>query len=93
MISLIVTLALTYFAFKFVLWLYGAFKDKEDAPILLINNSEEKIDPKPLNLPPDPKVKLSLKDINNSNDTNFKNLLVKKGKLRRNHISVSVSYV
>lgn len=92
MISILVTLALTYFSLKFVLWLYGFIKDKEE-PNLLINNSEEKNDTKPLNLPPDPKVNLSLKNINRTNDTNFNNLLIKKTKLRRNHISVSVNYM
>jgi len=92
MVSLVVNLILTYFALKFVLWLYGFVKDKEETK-LLINNSEEKIDPKPLNLPSDPKINLSLKNINRTNDTHFNNLLVKKTKLRKNHISVSVNYM
>jgi hypothetical protein len=93
MISLVVNLALTYFALKFVLWLYGLLKDKDDSQLLIINKSDEKIDPKPLNLPPDPKINLSLDNINNIKDTNFKNLLVKSKSKRKNHITVSVNYV
>lgn len=91
MISIFMSIALTYFSLKLILWMFNLSKDKENQQII-INFPDEKIDPKPLILSPDPKVKLSLKDINNSNDTNFKNLLVKKNKLRRNHITVSVNY-
>jgi hypothetical protein len=93
MISLVVNLALTYFAFKFVLWLYGFFKDKDSSQLLIINKSDEKIDPKPLDLPPDPKINLSLDNINKIKDTNFKNLLVKHKPKRKNHLVVSVNYV
>lgn len=92
MISIFVSIALTYFSLRLILWMFNLSKDKED-PQIIVNFPDEKIVPKPLNLPPDPKVQLSLKDINNSNDTNFKNLLVKKNKLRRNHITVSVNYM
>jgi hypothetical protein len=93
MISLLVNLVLTYFALKFVLWIYGFLKEKDSSQQLIINKSDEKIDPKPLNLPPDPKINLSLDNINKIKDTNFKNLLVKSKPKRKNHITVSVSYV
>jgi hypothetical protein len=92
MISLLVNLALIYFSFKFVLWLYGFTRDKEE-PQLLINNIEQKIDPKPLILPPDPKINLSLDNIDKMKDTNFKNLLAKEArKIRRKHLSIRVNY-
>lgn len=91
MLSLVVNLILTYFTLKFVLWLYGFIKDDQQQT-LLINNSKEKIDPKPLNLPPDPKISLKLSNINRIKDTNFKNLLVKNNKQTRNHLTVSVTY-
>lgn len=92
MISLLVNLVLTYFALRFFLWLYDFSKDEPKQQTLLINDSKEKIEPKPLNLPPDPKISLKLSNINRIKDTNFKNLLVKNNKQTRNHLTVSVTY-
>lgn len=92
MISLLVNLVLTYFALGFFLWLYDFSKDEPKEQTLLINDSKEKIEPKPLNLPPDAKITLLKKNINKIKDTNFKNLLVKENKITKRHLSISVSY-
>lgn len=94
MISLIVNIILTYFTFRFVLWLFNLNKDNtEDQQSMLIENSQQKIDLEPLILPPDPKINLSLDNINSSNDTNIKNILLEKEtKIKRKHITVRVNY-
>jgi len=93
MISLLVNLALTYFTLKFVLWLYNSIKETNESESLIINKSEEKNGPKPLNLPPDAKINLPKYNINRIKDTNFKNLLVEDKPKRKNHIRVSVNYM
>lgn len=92
MISLLVNLILTYFTLRFFLWLYDFSKDEPNQQTLLINDFKEKIEPKPLNLPPDTKITLLKKDITRIRDTKFKNLLVKENKTKKRHLSVSVSY-
>jgi hypothetical protein len=92
MISLVTNLVLTYFTLKFFLWLYDFSKDEPKQETSLINDFKEKIEPKPLNLPPDTKITLLRKNINRIKDTNFKNLLAKQKKIKKHHLSISVNY-
>jgi hypothetical protein len=90
--SLIVSLLLTYFSFKFVVWLFEFNKEDNISNNIEISSKSPYIEPL-INAAPDFEIKsMPRKPNNESYDKNFKELLIIQKPIRRNHISVSVSY-
>jgi ABC-type antimicrobial peptide transport system ATPase subunit len=90
--SLIVSLLLTYFSFKFVLWLFQFNKEENLSSSIQIVPKSPYNEPL-INAAPDFEIKSIPKRPNNKSlDKNFKDLLIIQKPKRKNHISVSVSY-
>lgn len=90
--SLIVSLLLTYFSFKFVVWLFEFNKEDNISNNIEISPKLPHIKPL-INAVPDFEIKSMPRRPNNcSLDKNFKELLIIQKPKRRNHISVSVNY-